>query len=205
MYCQNAVTRHIELSENESKKKQQILKLAIDIVKGKKDVKIPDECPPPTLWGEDFDQLLETGDEKAILDQVRKVFCSFESLSVSFYPLEHCSLRTKILDHTPFVDYIRLGKLYQELDRISESEEGVYEKLMTESISNVKDKVSSLKSAQNRPLTKAFCRIFLLWLCQEKLYDPSYEEITSQICDLFFDLEGTMMWDRKVAENFFVK
>ena len=205
MYCQNAVTRHIELSEDQSKKKQQILKLALDIVKGKKDVKIPDECPPPTLWGEAFDQLLETGDEKEILDQVRKVFCSFESLSVSFYPLEQSSHRTRILDHTPFVDYIRLGKLYQELDRISESEEGVYEKLMTESISNVKDKVSSLKSVQNRPLTKAFCRIMLLWLCQEKLYDPSYEEITSQICDLFYELEGTMMWDRKAAENFFVK
>jgi hypothetical protein len=136
---------------------------------------------------------------------VTKVFCSFESLSVAFYPLEHSSHRTRILDHTPFVDYIRLGKFYQELERISESEEGIYEKLLTESISNIKDKVSSLKSAQNKPLTKGFCRILLLWLSQEKLYDPCYEEITSLICDMFYELEGTMMWDRNAAEKFFIK
>jgi hypothetical protein len=57
MYCQNAITRHIELDENAGERKKQLFKIAFDIVKSKKDVNIPEECPPPTLWGEAFDEL----------------------------------------------------------------------------------------------------------------------------------------------------
>lgn len=40
----------------------------------------------------------------------------------------------------------------------------------------------------------------ILWLAQERLYDPALEVITSAIGDFFFDLEGTSFWDRVQAE-----
>jgi hypothetical protein len=100
------------------------------------------------------------------------------------------------------IDFHRLNKVYAEIHRIAESEEGIYLKIMTESVTNIKDQIKNYNKTIHKGLSKAFVRIMMIWLSQEVLYDPMQEEITSLITEMFFELEGSDLWDRRAAELF---
>lgn len=114
------------------------------------DLHIPLECPPEPLFGEAIDELLDSKDEDKFLSTIRGVFCNLESLASSFYPMEHGEKRFKLNHSSVDVDYIRLNKVYDELYRISESEEGVYEKILQESIKNIHEQLKNYDKSANK-------------------------------------------------------
>lgn len=90
---------------------------------------IPESCPPLALWGESLDQLLEK-DDKTFLDEVTKVFNNFESLSASFYPLSKAENRFSFDGQSIDIDFNRLDNVYARILKISETENGVFEKII---------------------------------------------------------------------------
>ena len=103
------------------------------------------------------------------------------------------------------MDFIRLDKVYTKLLKLSESEEGIYEKIMRESIENITSSISKYNKKNFKLAINPFIRVIILWLSQERLYDPVYEFITSLIADYFYKLEEMTFYDRNEAERFFSK
>ena len=183
---------------------QDYLMAAVKFVKSAKHFEIVTEWPPEPLNGEDIDQLLESQDEAGVLARITEVFWNLESFSLSFIPIswgEMCNIE----DCPSDIDYIRLEKVYGKLLQFSESEEGIYEKIFRESVENIRSQLKKFNKSAFKFVTKAWVRVLILWLSQERLYDPVYEFITSSIADYYYELEDTQCFDRSQAESFFSK
>lgn len=90
--------------------------------------------------------------------------------------------------------------MYNHLCKLSESEEGIFEKIIKESIQNLREQLERYNKI--KLMLKPCVRVLVLWLSQERFYDPSLEEVTSLINDYFYDLEETKFWNRPEAEKF---
>jgi hypothetical protein len=142
-FCKNSLKRELGKEEGEELTQQDCLAAAVKLIKHELNTNIPSECPPEPLFGEAIDELLDSKDEDKILSRIREVFCNLESLASSFYPMEQGEKRFNFHHCSADVDYIRLNKVYDELWRISESEEGVYEKILQESIRNIHEQLKN--------------------------------------------------------------
>lgn len=102
------------------------------------------------------------------------------------------------------IDFIRLGKVYERILKISEEERGVFEKIISESITNIEDQ---LKERYNSEVFQFYSlsvsRILAIWLSHERLFDPQYGELVIEISKIFFEIEGLKCWDRDSAANSF--
>lgn len=201
-FCKNCLRRDLNIDEGVEMTKQHFLSAAVKIIKHDPQPYIATEWPPEQLWADKVDELLKNKDEGVFLAEITKVFWSFESLATSFYPISKEDKRFELENPSLDIDFHRLNRVYEEIHRISETEEGVFLKIMTESVTNVREQIKNYNKTAYKSLSKAFVRIMMIWLTQEILYDPMHEEITSLINELFFDLEGSDLWDRKTAEIF---
>lgn len=124
---------------------------------------------------------------------------------MSFYPLDHKNNRHSLHDCTTDIDYIRLSKVYEHLFKISDNEEGVFDKIFKESIRNITEQMQSLNKVTYKFMSKALTRILILWLSQDqkdRFYDPTMEEYTTLIASYFYDVEGLKCWDRQLAAKY---
>ena len=155
---------------------QERLTAALKLLRHDPSYEVEPVCPPVPLDNEEIDSLLNSGDEKLFLTRISEVFCNFKSLASSFYPIEEYSTKITQKDCSSKIDFVRLKKVYEALMKINESEEGVYYKIMSESIENITDQLEKLKknSQKQSYLSKSFVRIMVFWLAHEVLYDPTY-------------------------------
>lgn len=75
-------------------------------------------------------------------------------------------------NHDIDIDFIRLAKVYDTLSKISEEEEGVYDKILKDSINNISEQIKHYNKSVYKYMSKAITRIMVIWSAQEKLYDP---------------------------------
>lgn len=201
-FCLNYL---VNLSKNPAETEitdQEKLSAAVKLVKADPNIEVVEVWPPVPLDHKEIDALLSANDEKLFLSRVSEVFNNIFSLVSSFYPVENDSTKYSIKECSNKIDFIRLGKIYTELSRISESEEGVYEKIIKESIQNIGDFVVHHANDAHKHLSQVWVRIMIIWLAQEKLYDPMLEPITTEISLFFYTLEETKFWSRSDAEKF---
>jgi hypothetical protein len=85
------------------------------------------------------------------------------------------------------IDYIRLHKLYSKL--LSSSESELFSKILTDSVTSIKDQLFHYNKQAYAYISKPIARLLAIWGVSEALYDPSYEPITSEIAEFFFELE----------------
>ena len=178
-----------------------LLKTEFNIVTSKKiyDAHMGYPCDP--LQGEQIDKLLEDPDESNFLARITEVFWSLDALSQSFYPVVR-SQESKS-SCTAEVDFRRLELIYERLASISESEEGVFEKIISESIQNVQSQQSDFVEFQYKSGLLSCLRVMLIWLSFKKLYDPQYESVTTSVADYFYELEEMDFYNREISEKFF--
>jgi len=190
-----------ENPESEPGNKQIAFKTAVKLAKHLSSGEyIPEECPPLPLWGDRLDELLQA-DDASFLSEVSRVFCNFDSLASSFYPMQHAQNRFRLEEQTMDIDFNRLDKLYERILKISEEETGVYEKIMEESISNITDQFSKFDSQSKlgKRYSNQLVRILAVLLSQEVLYEPQYGEIITKIADMFYNFESKPFWRRENA------
>ena len=204
-YWKMYLRKELQKKEEEEISQQDCLKAAVKIVKANSSrFEIPIEWPPEPLNGEDIDELIQCGDDAKLLTRITEVFWNLESLSLSFFPIEQRWIN-KMDNWTADIDFIRLEKIYASLLKLSESESGIYEKIMRESIENIKSQIDHYRNKSYKLSINPFIRVITLWLSQERLYDPIYEFITSLVADYFYELEEAKYYDRNEAEKFFSK
>lgn len=203
-YCNHFLSRELG-KDRESLNKQDYLKAAVKLVKStSKTFEFPACWPPEPLNGEEVESLLEGTDDAQILTRITEVFCSLEALSLSFIPVSE-GVVYNVEDCPISIDYIRLNKIYDKLIQLTEMEEGIYEKLFSDSIQNISSQLNKLNKSNWKYIRNGWIRVLIIWLSQERLYDPVYETITTLVVDFFYQLEDTQIYDRIQAETFMSK
>lgn len=176
-------------------------KVEFNMTKSKQYTDVHMETTWDPLHGESIDKLLEDPDESNFLERITEVFWSLDAFSQSFYPISRS--KESLADSTVEIDFIRLERVYKRLQAISSCDDGVFERMINQSIKSIQTQIYDFCEFQFKSALKSWLRVMLMWLSFKELYDPVYESITSAITDYFFELEDAEFYNRNIAEQFF--